>query len=85
MMCPMSSRLRACCPILMLALAFCAYAALPAQAQDATTQERLDRLERDLSMLQRQIYGGAQPGGAAATSRSTPRCGWIGSSRKCAT
>jgi tol-pal system protein YbgF len=37
-----------------------------ALAQDAATQERLDRIERDLSMLQRQVYrdGGepAQPG-----------------------
>ncbi|MGH7060881.1 MAG: tol-pal system protein YbgF [Stellaceae bacterium] len=69
----MSSRLRTCCPILMLALAFCAYAVLPAQAQaqDATTQERLDRLERDLSMLQRQIYGGAQPGGGSNIAVNT--------------
>src|SRR5262249_24572996 len=36
------------------------------RAQDATTQERLDRLERDLSMLQRQVYrssGGEAPSG----------------------
>jgi tol-pal system protein YbgF len=39
--------------------------------QDATTQERLDRLERDLNMLQRQVYRGpptapqGAPGGAA--------------------
>src|SRR6516162_5402956 len=33
-----------------------------AQAQDAATQERLDRIERDLSMLQRQVYrDGASP------------------------
>jgi tol-pal system protein YbgF len=34
---------------------------LPAAAysQDATTQERLDRIERDLNMLQRQVYRGA--------------------------
>jgi tol-pal system protein YbgF len=38
-------------------------AGLPgAQAQDAATQERLDRIERDLSMLQRQVYrDGASP------------------------
>jgi tol-pal system protein YbgF len=41
------------------------------RAQDATTQARLDRLERDLNMLQRQVYRGAPtapqaaPGGAA--------------------
>ncbi len=33
-----------------------------ARAQDASTQERLDRLERDLNMLQRQVYrDGAAP------------------------
>ena len=38
-------------------------------AQDAAMQERLDRIERDLSMLQRQVYrdgGDAAPAGAAA-------------------
>ncbi len=37
-------------------------------AQDAATQERLDRIERDLSMLQRQVYrdaGDAAPAGVA--------------------
>jgi len=43
-------------------------------AQDAVTQERLDRLERDLNMLQRQVYRGApvamapSGGGAGATT-----------------
>ncbi|HEY2539143.1 MAG TPA: tol-pal system protein YbgF [Stellaceae bacterium] len=48
-------------------LVFLAIAGSAAQAQDATTQERLDRLERDLSMLQRQVYsttGGEAPPGA---------------------
>jgi tol-pal system protein YbgF len=36
------------------------------RAQDASTQERLDRLERDLSMLQRQVYRGT--GGEAPPS-----------------
>ncbi|HEU0155624.1 MAG TPA: tol-pal system protein YbgF [Stellaceae bacterium] len=57
---PLSLPPRAC-PILMLA--FVAFATVPAWAQDASTQERLDRLERDLSMLQRQIYGGSGAGG----------------------
>jgi len=50
-------------PTLLLVL-FAVGAILPgAQAQDATTQERLDRIERDLSMLQRQVYrDGASPG-----------------------
>jgi tol-pal system protein YbgF len=53
------------CPAALLLL--CAFAGSVAQAQDATTQERLDRLERDLSMLQRQVYrstGGEAPPGA---------------------
>jgi tol-pal system protein YbgF len=32
-----------------------------ASAQDRSTQERLDRLERDLNMLQRQVYRGGPP------------------------
>jgi len=36
-------------------------AAPPAWSQDRSTQERLDRLERDLNMLQRQVYRGAPP------------------------
>jgi tol-pal system protein YbgF len=46
-----------------------------ARAQDAATQERLDRLERDLNMLQRQVYRGGAPtaspsggGGAGSTT-----------------
>jgi tol-pal system protein YbgF len=56
---------RACPAVLFV---FLAIAGSAAQAQDtATTQERLDRLERDLSMLQRQVYrstGGEAPPGA---------------------
>jgi tol-pal system protein YbgF len=37
---------------------------VPARAQDRSTLERLDRVERDLNMLQRQVYrGGPTPGG----------------------
>lgn len=49
-------------------------AAPPARSQDRSTQERLDRLERDLNMLQRQVYRGAPPppigadGGAAVNA-----------------
>jgi tol-pal system protein YbgF len=35
--------------------------AVPAASQDLSTQERLDRLERDLNMLQRQVYRGVPP------------------------
>jgi tol-pal system protein YbgF len=34
---------------------------MPAWSQDRSTQDRLDRLERDLNMLQRQVYRGAPP------------------------
>lgn len=45
-------------PVLLL-LAFSAtVVALPARSQDRDIQERLDRVERDLSMLQRQVYRG---------------------------
>ena len=54
--------------------------ALPTQAarsQDRATQDRLDRLERDLSMLQRQVYrsagGSAVPAGSNAAVDSELR------------
>jgi tol-pal system protein YbgF len=43
----------------------------PAWSQDRSTYERLDRIERDLNMLQRQVYRGAAPqavGGSAAAN-----------------
>ena len=45
----------------------------PALAQDRSTYERLDRLERDLNMLQRHVYRGASvpmyaPDGTAAVN-----------------
>jgi tol-pal system protein YbgF len=45
-------------PTLLLAL-LVVMAVPAARAQDAATQERLERVERDLSMLQRQVYRGA--------------------------
>ena len=50
------------CTRFIIALGF-AVIALPAPAlsQDSSTQERLDRLERDLNMLQRQVYRGVPP------------------------
>ena len=39
-----------------------------ARAQDRAMQDRLDRLERDLSMMQRQVYRGAPPQVASAGS-----------------
>src|SRR5947208_8269948 len=36
---------------------------IPAHSQDRSTYDRIDRLERDLNMLQRQVYrGGPAPG-----------------------
>jgi tol-pal system protein YbgF len=50
-----------------------ALAPAAAAAQDWSTQERLDRLERDLNMLQRQVYRGAPTtaSGGDATSAAT--------------
>lgn len=56
-------------PTALLVMLAMAVATPVARAQDATTQERLDRVERDLSMLQRQVYrgtGGEPPPGAEA-------------------
>lgn len=51
--------------IVALALGLC-IAPASVRGQDGSTQERLDRLERDLNMLQRQVYRGmpAPPPGA---------------------
>jgi tol-pal system protein YbgF len=49
-------------PTVLLALIAMAVPNLPAPAQELTTEERLDRIERDLSMLQRQVY--SRSGGA---------------------
>jgi tol-pal system protein YbgF len=50
-------------PTLLLAVFAIAAAAPAARSQDATTQERLDRIERDLSMIERQVYrDGVSPG-----------------------
>jgi tol-pal system protein YbgF len=46
-----------------------------ARAQDSSTEGRLDRIERDLNMLQRQVYRGAPatpaPGGGAGGGSTT--------------
>jgi tol-pal system protein YbgF len=48
-------------------------APVPASSQDRSTQERLDRVERDLNMLQRQVYRGGPPpsGGDAGNAVGT--------------
>jgi tol-pal system protein YbgF len=53
------------CPIALLALLALAAPSPTARSQDRSMQDRLDRVERDLSMLQRQVYrvGGAAPSG----------------------
>ncbi len=48
-------------PMLLLALLAFAVPSPAARSQDRTMQDRLDRMERDLSMLQRQVYRGAGP------------------------
>lgn len=47
-------------PTLLLAMIAVTVPSLPAPAQELSTEERLDRLERDLSMLQRQVYAGSE-------------------------
>jgi len=61
---PILLRWRGCVVLPLLALFAFGSAAL---AQDDQTQERLDRLERDLNMLQRQVYRGSS-GAAGETS-----------------
>lgn len=53
--------LRPARPVLLLVVTALALAAPEARSQDRGVQERLDRLERDLSMLQRQVYRGGSP------------------------
>jgi tol-pal system protein YbgF len=40
------------------------------EAQDYSVQDRLDRIERDVNMLQRQVYRGAPPSAAATDPRA---------------
>src|SRR5215813_1875261 len=47
--------------LLLMALAGVAAPIPSARSQDRAMQDRLDRLERDLSMLQRQVYRGGPP------------------------
>ncbi|HEX3952757.1 MAG TPA: tol-pal system protein YbgF [Stellaceae bacterium] len=58
------------CAWLTMALGLAVFAAPGiAWSQDYSTQQRLDRLERDLNMLQRQVYrGGAPAGGTDGSS-----------------
>jgi tol-pal system protein YbgF len=66
---------RAASPLVCLAVGLLLSAVpVAASAQDWSTQERLDRLERDLNMLQRQVYRGAPTtasGGDATAAAST--------------
>ena len=62
-----------------------------AQTQDRTTDDRLDRIERDLNMLERQVYRGAPTavapgvGGAGRCPPPMSKSAWSGSKRRCAT
>ena len=50
------------CACFGVALGIAAALPIPAHSQDRSTYDRLDRLERDLNMLQRQVYrGGPAP------------------------
>jgi tol-pal system protein YbgF len=64
-------------PTLALMLLAAAFPIHAARSQDRATQDRLDRLERDLSMLQRQVYrsagGSAAPAGSSAAVDSELR------------
>jgi len=64
-------------PTLLLMVLAVALPTQTARSQDRATQDRLDRLERDLSMLQRQVYrsagGSAVPAGANAAVDSELR------------
>ena len=64
-------------PTLLLVVLAMALPAQAARSQDRATQDRLDRLERDLSMLQRQVYrsagGPAVPAGSDAAVDSELR------------
>ena len=54
------------CACFGVALGIAAALPIPAHSQDRSTYDRLDRLERDLNMLQRQVYRGGPapaPGG----------------------
>src|SRR5215469_7650540 len=54
-------------PTLALVLLVATFPIHAARAQDRGVQDRLDRLERDLSMLQRQLYrNGGSPAGAGS-------------------
>jgi tol-pal system protein YbgF len=53
--------LRRARPILVLVTTALLLSAPEARSQDRAIQDRLDRLERDLSMLQRQVYRGGSP------------------------
>jgi len=57
------------CLGLAIGVAICA-APMRSQAQDWSTQERLDRIERDLNMLQRQVYRGAPTSATSGDSSS---------------
>jgi len=57
-------------PVLVLVATALVLSAPEARSQDRAIQDRLDRLERDLSMLQRQVYRGGSPQVITAGSNS---------------
>ncbi len=67
--------LRYCAVLVVVGAPTLARAQYQPQDQDQAMQDRLDRIERDLNMLQRQVYRGAPavaaPGGGSAGGSST--------------
>ena len=63
--------LRCCALIAVVVAPATAWAQMQPQDQDRTTEDRLDRIERDLNMLQRQVYRAA-PGAMAAPGGGAP-------------
>jgi tol-pal system protein YbgF len=62
-----------CCRQLALALILAAsLAPAIAHAQDRSTEDRLDRIERDLNMLERQVYRGAPTSSGVPSAGAAP-------------
>src|SRR5256885_13004604 len=63
------------CACFGVALGIAAALPIPAHSQDRSTYDRLDRLERDLNMLQRQVYRGGPAPLPGRRPRISMNCG----------